>query len=174
MALRLAAQAFTDDTFAIEIVGHASTSGAGAPNKTLSQQRANQAAQVFFAAVRADLVARGIPLPRAESNAWPVAKSHACSRRRHQPASRISGADGRRPCAQPESRDLRDGSGLKTHCGAACSSTRNRLSGSRTIATFVVAPPRPGRLTVVPPVETTAPPCRLSVSIAASTSRTCS
>ena len=58
--------------------------------------------------------------------------------------------------------------------GGACSSTRNRLSGSRTIATFVVAPPRPGRLTAVPPVETTAPPLRVTAAIAASTSRTCS
>jgi outer membrane protein OmpA-like peptidoglycan-associated protein len=66
MALRLAQGAFTDTTFALEIVGHASSSGGRAQNLGLSRERARQAAEVFFAAVRADLLARGIALPRVE------------------------------------------------------------------------------------------------------------
>jgi flagellar motor protein MotB len=65
-ALRLAARAFTDDTFALEIVGHASTSGNAAQNRGLSLQRAQRVAEQFFAAVRSDLVARGISRPQVE------------------------------------------------------------------------------------------------------------
>jgi outer membrane protein OmpA-like peptidoglycan-associated protein len=66
-ALRLAQMAFTDPTFAIEIVGHASSSGSPTKNQLLSRQRANQAAQIFFAAVRAELLSKGFPLPSIET-----------------------------------------------------------------------------------------------------------
>jgi len=65
-AVRLAARAFTDDTFAIEIVGHASDSGTPALNVPLARLRARRAADEFLRAVRSALIARGVDLGRIE------------------------------------------------------------------------------------------------------------
>src|SRR5262249_5042693 len=65
-AVRLAARAFTDDTFAIEIVGHASDSGTPALNMPLARLRARRAADEFLRAVRGALISRGVDLGRIE------------------------------------------------------------------------------------------------------------
>jgi outer membrane protein OmpA-like peptidoglycan-associated protein len=65
-AIRLARRAFTDPTFAIQIVGHASSSGTPALNVPLARLRARRAADEFLRALRAALLARGIGIARAD------------------------------------------------------------------------------------------------------------
>lgn len=65
-AVRLASRAFSDPTFALEIVGHASDSGTPALNVPLARLRARRAADEFLRALRDALLARGIALGRVE------------------------------------------------------------------------------------------------------------
>jgi outer membrane protein OmpA-like peptidoglycan-associated protein len=65
--VNLAQRVLTDPTFALEIVGHASSSGTDGQNRSLAEQRARQAAQEFFSALRVALLTRGVPRPDAQA-----------------------------------------------------------------------------------------------------------